>query len=150
MVPDGGRQNKTASNHKVCKISHKGGGGAFDHQLQQDLDTFAGNCGRGAQIETAQQNRQFGEIQFIEFGSDKQEGEVQNMQNCGNCGADAHNAHIPGFGNGSAVRKKLFREFCQNRQRSHHQNADENKAEVIPHLLQKITHTCHLKKQNTP
>ena len=48
MIEDGCGQHQTAANHEVGKVSHEGGGGALEQELQQNLDPLAGNRGGGA------------------------------------------------------------------------------------------------------
>ena len=92
MVPDSGGKHKGAAYHEIGKITHEGGGGALDHQLQQDLDAFACHGSRGTQVKTAQQHGQFGEVQLVEAGCQEQQGEIQHMQHSRDGGADADDA----------------------------------------------------------
>ena len=48
VIPEGGGQHEGAANHKVCQITHKGGGGALNQQLQQDLNALTGYGGAGS------------------------------------------------------------------------------------------------------
>lgn len=48
VVENGGGKNQRASYHEIGKIAHKGGGGAFQKQLQQDFHALANHGGAGS------------------------------------------------------------------------------------------------------
>ena len=72
VVDDGGGQNQTAAHGKIGEITHKGGGGTLQQQLQQDFDALTGHGGAGSQVEAAQQHRQLREVQLVKFGCQEQ------------------------------------------------------------------------------
>ena len=48
VIENRGGQDQAAAYGEIGEISHKGGGGALQKQLQQDLDTLAGHGGGGS------------------------------------------------------------------------------------------------------
>ena len=112
MVEEGGRQDEGAADDKIGKVTHKSGRGALQHQLQQNLDAFTDYSGTGSQIEAAEQDRQFREVQLIESGGQKQQGEIQHVQHGGNCGANADDTDAAGRTYTPAFRQKVFHKFC--------------------------------------
>ena len=49
MVEDGGGQHHGAAHGEVGEVAHKGGGGALEQQLDNNLQEFAHHAGHGAE-----------------------------------------------------------------------------------------------------
>ena len=78
-VDDRCRQNQTASDHKISKITHECGTGSLDHQFKQNLAEFNHHACHRSKREGTYQCRNLTEIQFIESGCQKRNRKIKYM-----------------------------------------------------------------------
>ena len=135
MVDGGCRDDKGAAYHKIGKITYKGGAGAFQKQLQQDLHSLAGDGGAGAQVKAAQHHGKLRKVQLIKFRRQEQQGKIQHVQHRGDCGAYADDGDAPGGGDLPLAGQKMLGKLCQRDQRGNDQNAHADKGQIRPDLF---------------
>ena len=131
VVENGGGENQGASHHEVGKIAHKGGGSAFQQQLQQNFHAFADHGGAGPQVKSAQQHGQLGKVQLVEFRRENHQRKVQHMEHGGDGGADADDADPPGGTDLPLFREKTLLQPCQQGKPHHDGEAHAHECQIV-------------------
>lgn len=150
VVDHSGGEHQEAAHHEVCKVPHKGGGGALQQQLQENLDALTGDGGAGSQKEACQQHRNLGEVQLVEGGGQEGQGKVQNMQHRGQGGADTDDADPPGGADLPKLGQQMLNQAGDNSDSRNDGGADKHKAEIVGYILEKRVHNVRSFEKNTP
>ena len=140
MINNHRREHEAAAHHEIGKITHKGGGGALEQQLQQNFHTLAGHGGAGSKEETGQQHGNLGEVQLIEAGSQEGQGEVQHVQHGSQCGADADDADPAGDADLAQLGQLLFRQSGSHGQSDHDEKTHADEAQIVHDVGPEFAH----------
>ena len=104
LVDEARHRREHRAQHEVAQLTHTGGGGALDDDVEQVLHEADHYAVHGAQCKGTQQGRQVGKVHLDKAGNEHRDGKLNEHQDKG------HRAEHGG--NGQVVGRILSHRFC--------------------------------------
>ena len=144
MIEDGSGQNEGAAHDKIGEVTDECRGSAFDKQLDNHFQKFCDDAGHRAQIEGADQDGDFAQIQLIEGRGEKQ-GDLKVHENAAQSSGHGNKSDVTGLGRAVQVgMDQPFGELGHGHQSGEDQQAHQQKGDVFGCGLQEFFHRDHL------
>ena len=140
-------QHERAADKEVREVADEGRRRALDKQLEQNFQKLANHAADRAEVERADHDRQFAEVELIERRRDRQR-EIKNVQDGGNGGehGDAGDG-ARGVQAVALLHHEALGQICRQNERRRHHKADEHKGKVFFQACEKVCHNVLLSLQ---